>query len=144
MKIKVLTILLFAMFMVSCSTIKHTASTADIDNKVVTFTVANLDVNPKKVEKTYSWSYNPFIRVSVSNVKENVTAELVKESNADVLLEPQYIVHKGGLFRGGSVTVIGIPASYKNFHEMTVEEAAIVRDAFSNNKKETKKRWFFF
>lgn len=144
MKFKLLLITLVTLAASSCSTIRHTATSVDVDNKVVTFTVANLDVQKQKVSKTYSWSYNPFKRVSISNIKGNITAELLNAQNADVLLEPQYIIEKRGFMRGGSVTVIGYPASYKDFHKMTPEEAAIVRDAFSKKEKKANKRWFIF
>ncbi|MCM1022143.1 MAG: hypothetical protein NC343_07655 [Muribaculum sp.] len=135
---------LLAVVACSCSTVRHTASYTDVTNKVVSFTVADLEVQKEKASKTYSWSYDPFRRVSIANVKENVTAEILEEKNADVLLEPQYIVHKRGFLRGGSVTVIGIPAKYTDFHKMTAEEAAIVRDALKNDGKKAKKRWFLF
>lgn len=143
MKAKLLLISAAALLVSSCSTIRTTADYASVDNKVVSFTVADLDVKKNKVEMTYSWSYNPFKRVSISNIKGNVTAELLKQNDADVLVEPNYIVEQRGFLRGGSVTVIGIPAKYKNFHKMTPEEAAIVRDAQARPEKKTKK-WFFF
>ncbi len=144
MRIKLLLLSLVALLVSSCSTIRHTASSVDVDNKVVSFTVADLDVQNKKATKTYNWNYNPFRRVSVNNIKENITAELINENNADVLLEPQYIVVKRGFLRGGSVTITGIPATYSNFHKMTPEEAKIVGSAFREKKVEKKKRWFFF
>lgn len=140
---KLLSVLLFAGMMASCSTVRHTADSVDVKNTVTTFTVADLKVSPKKATKTTSWSYNPFKRVSVSTIKDNTEAALVNENNADILLEPQYIIEKRGFMRGGSVTVIGFPAKFENFHKMTPEEAAIVKN-LQKPEKQPKKRWFFF
>lgn len=131
----------------SCSTLNRTAATADVDSHVINYTMADLEVKETRVSKTFSWSFDPFKRVSVENVKENTTAELIEENGADVLLEPQYIIHKGGFLRGGSVTVTGIPAKYHNFHKMTPQEAEIVKaltEAGFTHKKKEKKRLFFF
>lgn len=145
MKLKtILTSCVIAVMACSCSTVRHTASYTDVSNKVVSFTVADLQVQKQKASMTYSWSYNPFKRVSISTIKENVTAEILQERNADVLLEPQYIVHKRGFLRGGSVTVIGIPAKYTDFHTMTPQEAKMVHDAIKHEDKKPKKRWFLF
>lgn len=131
------------MLMCSCTSIRHTASTASVDTEIYNFTVADMDVQPVKVSKTFSWSYNPFKKVSIGVVKDNTTAQLLKETDADVLVEPQYIVEKRGFMRGGSVTVIGFPAKYSNFHKMTESEAQIVKAA-QRPPQETHKRWFFF
>ena len=146
MKIKLLCMAVVTMLMCSCSSVRHTSSTYGVDTKIVNYTVADMDVQPVKVSKTYSWSYNPFKRVSIERVKTNVTAQLLNEAGGDVLVEPQYIVEKRGWLRGGSVTVIGFPAKYKNFHKMTESEAAIMRDALQSDKpaKKPHKRWIFF
>lgn len=57
-----------------------------------------------------------------NNIRQSVEHEaLVKYGNADVLLEPQYIVHKQrGLFRSKitSITVSGRPAYYANYRAL--------------------------
>lgn len=130
----------------SCSTIRHTAHTAPVNTTVTTFTVADLDVSPQKSTKTYSWSYNPFRRVSIETVKTNTTAQMLNEVGADILVEPEYIVEKRGLFRGGSVTVIGFPAKFTGFHTMTPEEAEIVKNASAGQDKKNRrhKRFWIF
>ena len=134
-----------ALLLSSCSTIRHTASTVDVDNKIVTFTVADLDVQPQKVQLSYNWNFNPFRTISISNVKGNVTAQLLQQCNADVLLDPQYVVEKRGFLRGGSVTVIGIPAKYENFHKMTPQEMEMMQKAIMVKKEAKKeKRWLLF
>lgn len=130
----------------SCSSIQHTATTADVQTKVVNFTVADVKTNGQKVSKTTSWNFNPFKRVSVSTEIKNTEAKMLMETGNDILLEPQYIVEKRGFLRGGSVTVIGIPAKYVNFHKMTPEEATIISKMNVDDKKcnVKKKKWFLF
>lgn len=139
---KLLSFMLFTVMLASCSSVRHTAETAAVNNTVTTFTVADMDVSTTKVSKTTSWPYNPFKRVSIDEVKENTEAALINENKADVLIEPQYIVERRGFLRGGSVTVIGFPAKYKNFHKMTPEEAEIVKNIKKPEKEQTKKLIF--
>lgn len=139
---KFLSVVLFAVMLASCSSVRHTSETVAVNNTVTTFTVADMDVSTTKVSKTTSWAFNPFKRVSMDEVKENTEAALVNENNADVLIEPQYIVKRRGFLRGGSVTVIGFPAKYNNFHKMTPEEAEIVK-SIKKPEKDQKKRLFF-
>ena len=107
----------------SCSTIQHTSQTAGVDTNVYNLTVADMNVAKQKQTMTTEWKWNPLSTVSLKAQKETATAELLKEANADVLVEPQYIVKRRGLFRGGSLTVTGYPATYSNFRNMTPEDA---------------------
>lgn len=133
------------LMMASCSSVKHTADVAPVANRVVSYTVADLEVNAAKSSMTYSWSYNPFRPISISTIKENTEAKMLEEAGADVLLEPQYIVNKRGFLRGGSVTVIGYPARYRNFHKMTPAEAELFHKVESAKKEhKAHKRWFIF
>lgn len=145
MKNKVMLLTVLAAFMASCSSLKHTSTAVPVDTKVVSFTVADANVSPEKISSTTSWSFNPFKRVSIETVKSNTTAKMLQEAKADVLVEPEYIVEQRGLFRGGSVTVIGFPATYINFHKMTSEEAEIFKAVNAKEvKKEHKKRFILF
>lgn len=107
----------------SCSTITHTAQTASVSTEVYTMTVADLTVEKQKAETTKEFKWNPLSTVSLSAQKETATAELLKQSGADLLVEPQYVVNRRGLFRGGSVTVSGYPATYSNFRAMSKADA---------------------
>lgn len=82
--------------------------------------------------------------ISIETIKTNLTAQMLQENNADVLVEPQYIVEKRGWLRGGSVTVIGFPAKYKNFHPMTEAEAAVARGIIHEKKQKKNKNKFIF
>ena len=110
----------------SCSTISHTCEATYVETKVVSVTVADMNVQSQRVEHTSSWKWSPFKRHSVSKESEKATGELLKEQQADVLVEPQYTVQRRGLFRGGSVTVSGYPATYYNFRPMTQEDATAI------------------
>ncbi|MDE5685470.1 MAG: hypothetical protein K2I26_02815 [Paramuribaculum sp.] len=143
MKAKIIGLGACLFMLTSCSSVRHTSTTAPVETRVVNFTVADMEVNKTKAEKTYSWNYNPLKRVSISTVKTNTEAELLKECGGDVLVEPQYIVKRRGFLRGGSVTVIGFPAKYTNFRKMSPAEAELIKVA-DHKKKKTKKRWFIF
>lgn len=107
----------------SCTSIKNTASTASVDTQIYNLTVADLKVAPEKVSKTTSWSWNPFNQVNLDREKKNTTAGILRETGSDVLVEPQYDVQRRGVFRGGSLTVTGYPATYSNFRTMNREDA---------------------
>lgn len=146
MNVRISIIAIAALALSSCSSIRHTSTTVDVETKVINFTVADMNVKPEKVTATTNWDFNPFKRVDVGEIKTNTTARLVNENNADVLVEPQYIIERRGFLRGGSVTVTGFPATYTNFHKMTDSEAAIITAASEATKKETKKqkKWIIF
>lgn len=110
----------------SCSTISHTSKVADIETKVYNLTVAELDVKPEKATATAQWKWTPFSSFNLSEAKDNVTAQLLKTEGGDVLVEPQFEVKRRGFMRGGTITVTGFPALYRNFHNMTAEEASML------------------
>lgn len=115
-----------ALALSSCSTIQHTSQVAGVDTNVYNLTVADMNVGKQKQTKTTEWKWNPLSTVSLKSQKETATAQLLEETNADVLVEPQYIVKRRGLFRGGSLTVTGYPATYSNFRTMTAEDAEML------------------
>ena len=114
------------MALTSCSTVSHTASTSTVDTKICNLTVADLEVNATKVAKTVDWKWSPLRSVSMSETKDNASGELLMEAGADVLVEPQYVVKRRGAFRGGSLTVMGYPATYRNFRSMTKSDAEMI------------------
>lgn len=123
MKSKLLLGCLLAFLMSSCSIISHTSQTASVNTEVYNLTVADVNVFPKKATATVSWNWSPFARLSLETQKRNAVAALTELTNSDVLVEPQFKVVRRGLFRGGSVTVTGYPATYSNFRTMTKEDA---------------------
>lgn len=121
-----------ALALSSCASVQYTASSVKVDSDVYNLTVADMDVSTQKVSKTTSWKWNPLNTVSVAVEKDNTTAQLLEEAGADVLVEPQYVVKRRGIFRGGSVTVTGFPAKYKSFRSMTKDDAEILSLANGN------------
>lgn len=107
----------------SCSTITHTSQTATVDTQLYNLTVADMKVAQKKDSVTVDWKWNPLSTVSLKAQKETATHALLNKNDADVLVEPEYIVNRRGIFRGGSVTVTGYPATYTGFRPMTAEDA---------------------
>lgn len=98
--------------LVSCSTSKSgTAKTMDIVGSGVIHkpVIADLDVKQDKVEKTVEVKN----LTSIDNAKNEVIRDLLKERNADVLIEPSfYSTTKGSKTE---LTVYGWTANYKNF-----------------------------
>ena len=96
-----------ALMLTSCSTMrKSTASSTTVQSQIYQYpTVADLDVK-EKVEKQVSWPYK-FIKwgePSLEVRQANLMADILKENNADVLLEPQVTFMKrpfGNCFRRG-------------------------------------------
>jgi len=116
----VMAVVCMALCVSSCTTVRKTASTSDVVSVIRQYpTVADLDVNSKKVEKTYTWTWNPFKKgPSLAVLKGNIIAEMLKESDGDVLLEPQTIQTKKS-FGERTLTVSGFSAKFKNFRKAT-------------------------
>lgn len=112
-----------AMGVSSCSTVSHTALTANVDSYVVTLTVADLDVSKEKQTATANWNWNPFAMLQDHKAIKDAEAEMLRSTGSDVVVEPSYKITKRGFLRGGSVEVTGYPAKYTGFHSMTEKEA---------------------
>lgn len=112
----------------SCTTIKNTADTVNVDAKVHQYpTVADLVVH-EKVEVTKTWNFRPFHigEPNMKYIKGNMIAEILKKAGADVLLEPQ-IIYSRTSFGERQYTVSGYPASFKNFRKATPADLAALR-----------------
>ena len=114
----ILSILLLA----SCNTMMRTARTAEVGSSLRTATVVDLKpATDQRITHTMKPSAD-ICRGGENNVKRAVEAEaLEKYGNADVLLEPQYVIEKRqGLLRSKitSITVSGRPAYYTNFRTL--------------------------
>lgn len=130
MKKIIFTLVLFLSVLVtSCTTVNKTATVADVEKSVNTYPViADLQVSPEKVEKTYTWSFRPFHigEPKIKDLKQNLVAELLLENNADVLVEMHYVYSKTQ-FGTRSMTVFGFPAKMKNFHNATKDELEAIK-----------------
>lgn len=105
----------------SCTTLTKTARTASTTTSLQSATVADLKVADERI--TYTMAPSKEIRRGgLSNIKQAAEQEaLTKNGNADVLLEPQYVISKRkGLFgsKVTSITVSGRPAYYTNFRAL--------------------------
>ena len=130
---------LAALTLSSCSVTQrtHTVSSVPVETQVYNVTVADLDVKEEKATSTTDWKWNLFSTFSLSKVKKDAEAQLLNATSADVIVEPQYIVERRGVLRGGSVTVSGYPARYTNFHTITDTEATalVSKDTISVKNK---------
>lgn len=110
--------------MSACTTMRQsTSTTLGIDSNVYQYpTVADLDVH-EKVETTVTWGFVPFNwgQPPLQQRKDNLTADIVKNNGADVLLEPQ-IVYTKQPYGTRTLTITGYPASFKNFRKATSED----------------------
>lgn len=121
-----------ALLLSSCNTLIKTARTAEVAPSLKSATV--VDIVPATDQRiTYTLEPTKALqRGGVNNIKQAVEAEaLAKHGNADVLLEPQYVITKQtGLFgsKVTSITVSGRPAYYQNFR--TLDDSVWCNPAF--------------
>ena len=112
---------LLAILISSCQTITQTARTADIGASLQSATIADLEVDDQRITHTITPS-KAIQRGGLNNIKQAVEYEaLNKYGNADVLLEPQYVISKKQTLFGSKVTSISVsgrPARYKNFRSL--------------------------
>ena len=109
-----------ALAMASCTTMTKTARTESIPYAMYNANVADLEVGDRV---SYTMTPSKSIRrVGDDNVKKAAIQEvLVQNGNADLLVEPQFVISKRkGMFgtKITSITVTGRPAKYKNFRSL--------------------------
>lgn len=113
-----------ALLATSCSTVKKSTSTSMmVESGVYQYpTVADLDVKAK-AEKQIRWEFMPFNlgQPSLENRIQNLKADIIKENNADVLLEPQMVYTKKP-YGERTLTITGYPATFKNFRKATDQD----------------------
>lgn len=118
---KIILMMAICMASVSCSTTFKTARTETVPYSMYNATVADLDVAAERIVYTYTPS-KEICRAGAENCKRAAIQEaLTKFGNADLLVEPQFIITKyDGIFshKITSVTVSGRPAKYTNFHSL--------------------------
>lgn len=118
-----LALLLAALTLASCTTLRKTAATSGVETHVCQYpTVADLNVLPK-VERTVTWGFVPFNlgQPSLEVRKGNLLAETIKEAGADILLEPQFVYSKRS-YGQRTLTVTGYPAQFKDFRKATKDD----------------------
>ncbi|MBR0181969.1 MAG: hypothetical protein IJQ05_01670 [Bacteroidaceae bacterium] len=110
-----------ALCLASCTTTNKTARTEVMPYSMYNASVADLDVSPERVVYTMTPS-KELNRAGEANCKRAAVQEcLSKNGNADLLVEPMFVVSVKKTWFGKkvtSVTVSGRPAKYKNFRSM--------------------------
>lgn len=115
--------------MSSCSVTQSSYTTTKIDAGVRQHpTVADLDVKPK-TEKTVTWNFLLFNygRDNLNTRKDNLISDMLRENDADILLEPQATFIRKS-FGKRSLTVTGYPASLENFRKASPQEVKQLAD----------------
>ncbi|WP_264549996.1 hypothetical protein [Flavobacterium sp. N2820] len=132
MKTKILILSLLATTIISCNTIKSgTAKTIDIYGAGVLHkpVIADLEVNPQKTSKTIKLKSIE----SLENAKNEIVRELLKENNADLLIEPKF---ESTTINGKTeLTVNGWLAFYKNFRPIKEEDIKFLEIKTTINNK---------
>lgn len=105
----------------SCTITQQTIRTTEIEANVKQYPCfADLDVKEGKVEKSIAWNWS-FNEQSLSNTKENLIADLLKENGGDVLLEPRFTFRKE-MFGARELSVSGFSANFRNFRNATEQD----------------------
>lgn len=120
-----------------CKTVrKATAVSENIRTEIRQYpTTTDLSVGTK-VEKTISWNFTllKFLHPSLETRKKNLTADIIRENGADVLLNIQSIYTEIP-FGKRTLTITGYPATYTNFRKATEKDIKAYRTVIKNNKQ---------
>lgn len=84
--------------------------------------VVELDMMPcGKVKKTYEFNSDKLqsFNADPAAIRSWATFLLSEEYDADVIVAATYDINYNSLNRAGSVTIVGFPAKFKNWHTMT-------------------------
>ena len=118
-----LAFLSFLVLATSCAPVLTTKTSKTLDiygGGVMQKTViADLDVKTTKVSGTAQGNSS-----QIEALKREATANAIKESNADILVEPQYNIQTKG--SRATITVTGFPAFYVGFHQITKDEILLL------------------
>lgn len=113
-----------ALCLASCTTVQKTARTEVMPYGMYNASVADLEVSPERVVYTMTPS-KALNRAGETNCKRAAVQEcLSNNGNADLLVEPMFVVSVKKSWFGKkvtSVTVSGRPAKYKNFRSLPDE-----------------------
>lgn len=126
-----------ALAMTSCTTIKKTSSTSEINTNIYQYpTVADIEIMPK-IKYNVEWGFVPFNwgQPPIETRKGNMMADVLKSNDADILLEPQFIYEKTS-YGKRSLTVIGFPAKFKNFRKASKEDLEAMKATKHCQKQE--------
>lgn len=143
MKKLVLLMAAASMFVTSCSTISHTATTENVDTKIVNRSTANLVVSDKVIKYTFTPTRS-HQRAGMKSLRAAAVAKALEANgNGDVIVCPEFEIKKTrGFFRTNVkyITVTGHVGTYEKFHSTTQDEADIINtlNGGNNCKKKCK------
>lgn len=104
----------------SCTTLRKTATTMDVDTRLYNRSTADLVVSPEKISYNHYVPAKKIRRAGMQNAKNAAVSELLKQhGDADVLVHAQFetAVRRGffGQKKIKYISVSGYPAHFKNF-----------------------------
>ena len=112
---------MLAFLLSSCITTTKTARTAATGSDIKSVTVADLNVADRRVTYTLRPS-KEIQRAGLSNIKQAAIQEALNQNgNADVMLEPEFVIEQERTLLGkrvNAITVSGRPAYYANFRKL--------------------------
>ena len=120
---KIISIFLLGIILTSCSVTKSgTAKSMDIVGPGVIHKPVVVDLNVKQEKSEVTTTFSGI--ESLENAKNSVVRKLLKEQNADVLVEPTFeTVTKNGKTE---LTVKGWPATYNNFRSIEEKDLKLL------------------
>ena len=125
-----------SMFATSCSTVSHTATTQNVETKIVNRTTANLVVSDQVIKYTFTPTL-AHQRAGMKSMKAAAVAKALEvNGNGDVIVNPEFEIKKTrGLFRTRVkyITVTGHVGTYEKFHPTTEQEAEIINTLNGGN-----------
>ena len=100
-----------------------TTKTLDINGAGVILkpTIVDLDVNGAKVSGRAVAKFGE----NIEDVKTLLVAEVLRKANADVLVEPRYVIET--INNESIITVSGYHATYKNFRPIKEEDIKLIK-----------------
>ena len=124
--IKIIYLIVISAFMTSCIIKKtETATTKIIDingaGVIQKPTIVDLDVNGAKVSGRAVAKFGE----NIEDVKTLLVAEVLRKANADVLVEPRYVIET--INNESIITVSGYHATYKNFRPIKEEDIKLIK-----------------
>lgn len=134
---KLIYLILLLFILASCGSLKQTDSKIlDIKSKVTQYpTLVDLEVQKESISGSVEWKKTIFSRDIPLEVRiGNLIADMTNKAKADILVEPRFTLEKGSSgWRSKKITIIGYPASYKNFRPATAEDIEVLK---ALNKRE--------
>ncbi len=124
--IKIIYLIVISAFMTSCIIKKTETATTKIlyvngVGIIQNPTIADLDVNGAKVSGRAVAKFGE----NIEDVKTLLVAEVIRKANADVLVEPRYVIET--INNESIITVSGYHATYKNFRPIKEEDIKLIK-----------------